>query len=50
MYTFGYFFQNGPFKGSSKKRAHQQKTLGGGGGADDPFAPAALEDVIGCFD
>ena len=36
---FGYFFQKGYFKGSTKKRAHRQKTLRGGGGADNPLAP-----------
>ena len=29
MYIFGYFFQKGHFKGSSKKRAHRQKFWGG---------------------
>ena len=42
MYVFGYFFQKGHFKGSSKKRAHRQKTSFLGGGADDPPAPENL--------
>ena len=29
MNIFGYFFQKGHFKGSSKKREHQQKTWKG---------------------
>ena len=33
MYIFGYFFQKGHFQGSSKQRAHRQKTLAG---TDDP--------------
>ena len=28
MYIWGYFFQKGYFKGSSKKKVHQQNTLG----------------------
>ena len=31
MYIFGYLFQKWDFKGSSKKRAHRQKTFFGGG-------------------
>ena len=37
MNIFGCFFQKGHFKGSAKKRAHQQKTLGRG--SNDPPAP-----------
>ena len=39
MNIFGYFLQKVHFQGSSKKRAHRQKTLGGGGRADNPPAP-----------
>ena len=45
MYIFGYFFQNGHFKGSSEKRAHRQKTLGGGGD-DGRSAPPAPEGMV----
>ena len=31
MYIFGYLFQKWDFKGSSKKRAHRQKTFFLGG-------------------
>ena len=36
MEIFGYLFKKGHFKGSSEKRAHQQKIFGG---TDDPPAP-----------
>ena len=32
------------------KKGHINKKQWGGRGGDDPLAPAALEDVIGCFD
>ena len=44
MYIFGYFFQKGHFKGSSEKRAHQQKTFGGGG-LTTPLLPPAPEGL-----
>ena len=47
MYIFGYFFQKGHFLGSSKKRAHWQKTLGWGG-TDDPPALSAPESLQNC--
>ena len=50
IYIFSYFFQKEHFKGSSKKRAHRQKSIGeggeGGGGNDDPLSPPAPEGLL----
>ena len=51
MNIFDYFFQKGHFKGSLKKRAHQQKNFGmgavwGGGGADNPPTHPAPEGLL----
>ena len=46
MYIFGYFFQKGHFKGSSKKRAHRQKFWGGSWGTKRVLGSKFLKSLM----